>query len=246
MPAQDRTLEPGHRAQRLPYSCGLARCAALVFAALLFASPGALHASETQRVAVNSSSDSEQAARPAWLRPLGDETDSETEWSGESSADESDRGWAGWSKLEPGVLDVQAWDWLQQDLSRMLDLTTAPAHRRLSVEAFETKYLGATVEFLQIDAEGTKTFQIAVNKALAEIEGARASMLRQRPSEVDLDDAAAMRRSQTMWEEYRKAQNHATRYPLAQLEERPRHELLREAILRWLLRLDFGMEAAAK
>jgi hypothetical protein len=128
----------------------------------------------------------------------------------------------------------------------MLDLTTAPAHRRLSVEAFETKYLGATVEFLQIDAAGTKTFQIAVNKALAEIEGARASMLRQRPSEADLDDAAAMRRSQTMWEEYRKAQNHATRYPLAQLEERPRHELLREAILRWLLRLDFGMEAAAK
>ena len=200
---------------------------------LLLVLPGATHA--------------EEAERPSWLRPLADPESSTIEPSGESGEEDSKEGWAGWSKLEPRVLDVQAWDWLQMDLERMLDLTTAPPPNHLSPKAFEAKYLDATVDFLEIDAAVTRTFQIAVHKALDELEGARGKMLRQRAEmEPDLDENAAMLRSRASWKEYREAQSQATRYPLALLQELPRHQLLRETMLKWLLRLDYGMEAAAK
>ena len=185
----------------------------------------------------------EEGTRPAWLRPLTDESKSETE----PGEEPSDKNWGGWSKLEPGVLDVQAWDWLQMDLERMLVLTNAPAYERLSPDAFEQKYLSATTEFLEIDAEASEAFRIAVGKAIDELRIARTSMLgRSSNSEPGVDATAAMHESRTHWTEYRKAQSHATRHPLALLQELPRHELLREKILKWLLRFEYGMQAAAK
>lgn len=183
----------------------------------------------------------EEGERPAWLRPLADKSDSQPEPGGDIG------GRAGWSKLEPGVHDVQAWDWLQMDLDRMLDLTTAPPPNHLSAEAFEAKYLSATVEFLEIDAELGKAFESAVGKSLGELSEARSTILRQRHgAEPERDETVAMSESRENWEKYRKAQGHAARYPLALLRELPRHQLLRETMLRWLLRLNYGMEAAAK
>jgi hypothetical protein len=145
------------------------------------------------------------------------------------------------------VLDVQAWDWLQQDLEQTLDEAAARVTHRLSPEAFEAKFVGATVEYLQLDDETTQSFQVAVNRALDEIDGARAEMLRgKRRKEPGLDESTALRESRASWEVYGKAQRHAVRHPLAVLEARPRHELLREEMLRWLLRLDYGMTAAAQ
>jgi hypothetical protein len=145
------------------------------------------------------------------------------------------------------VLDVQAWDWLQQDLDRMLDEITAHATHRLSPKAFEVKFVGATVEYLEIDAKTTQSFQVAVNAALDEIDGARADMLRgSQMREPGLDETAALRDSRARWEAYGEAQRHAARHPLAVLEARPRHELLREKMLKWLLRLNYGMAAAAR
>jgi hypothetical protein len=151
------------------------------------------------------------------------------------------------SQIEPGVLDVQAWDWLQQDLEKMIDRTKAHARDRLSPEAFEAKYVGSTVEYLEIDTATARTLQRAVNKALAEIDGARVNMQRRKdelaphPNETD-----AMRASRDAWHAYGKAQRHAVRHPLAVLEPQPRQQLLRENMLRWLLRLDYGMGAAAR
>ena len=209
------------------------------------------HASEGQQAEPSSSS--KVSERPPWLRPLGDETPggaaaNNPPSSGRPPGEEASgaRPW-GWSLLEPGVLDVQAWDWLQQDLERMLDETKAHAPHRLSPEAFEAKFLGATVEFLEIDAEATKTFQTAVNKALDEIDRARADMLRRKAKiEPDLDETRALLESRAGWEEYGKAQHHAARHPLAVLQARPRHQLLRETMLKWLLRLDYGMNTAAQ
>jgi hypothetical protein len=242
---QDHAREPGRSARRPSLFWGtFLESGVLVLAALLLVLPEVTHASEGQQAAPISSS--EEGERPAWLRPLGDEANSRTQPSGEPGEGASSKSWAGWSKLEPGVLDVQAWDWLQQDLERMLGLATTPARNRLSPEAFEAKYLGATVEFLEIDAEGSRTFQTAVGKALDEIEGARANMLRRKPeSEPGLDETAAMLSSRASWEQYREAQSHAMRHPLALLQERPRHQLLRETMLKWLLRLDYGMGAAS-
>jgi ABC-type nitrate/sulfonate/bicarbonate transport system substrate-binding protein len=144
------------------------------------------------------------------------------------------------------VLDVQAWDWLQQDLKRMLDQTREKARNRLSPEAFKAKFIGATAEFLEIDAEATSTFEAAVNKAITEIDQARTDMLRQKTnSESEPDETAAMLASRAGWAEYGQAQRRAVRHPLAVLQARPRHELLRETMLKWLLRLNYGMGAAA-
>ncbi len=216
---------------------------------LLLAPAGTTHALQDEEAVTRSSS--VQNERPAWLRPLGDEDRSGTDYkSGPSDlSGEEDSGALrpGWSKLEPGVLDVQAWDWLQQDLERMFDATRAAARNRLSRDAFKAKYLGATVEFLGIDAGATTAFETSVNKALGEIEGARADMQRPKPrSAPDLDESAAMLVSRAGWLEYGHAQRNATRHPLAVLEARPRHELLREQMLTWLLRLDYGMGAAAR
>ena len=151
------------------------------------------------------------------------------------------------SQIEPGVLDVQAWDWLQQDLEQMIDQTKAHVRDRLSPEAFESRYIGATVEYLEIDTVTARALQSAVNKALAEIDGARVNVQRRkdelapRPNETD-----AMRASRDAWQAYSKAQRHAVRYPLAVLDPRPRHQLLREKMLQWLLRLDYGIGAAAR
>jgi hypothetical protein len=151
------------------------------------------------------------------------------------------------SQIEPGVLDVQAWDWLQQDLEQMIDQTKAHARDRLSPEAFEARYVDATVEYLEIDTVTARTLQSAVNEALAEIDGARVNMPRRKdelapyPNETD-----AMRASRDAWQAYGKAQRHAVRYPLAVLDPRPRHQLLREKMLQWLLRLDYGIGAAAR
>ena len=238
MRAEGSAPIPASSARRLPLFCGIG---ALVTAGLLLLLPGSVNASDGKPA--GPSSNSAESVRPAWLRPLGEETHppepSEQEPSFELRS--------GWSKLEPGVLDVQAWDWLQQDLVRMLDQTPANAAERLSPEAFEAKFLGATVEFLEIDAEEAEIFQTAVDQALGEIEGAREEMLRRKPElEPGLDEAVAMNASQAGWEEYARAQRDAVRHPLAVLQERPRHQLLREDMLKWLLRLAYGMGAAAE
>ncbi|NQY92239.1 MAG: hypothetical protein HRT46_11380 [Deltaproteobacteria bacterium] len=61
----------------------------------------------------------------------------------------------------------------------------------------------------------------------------------------DPDEKAAMLASRAGWAEYGQAQRRAMRHPLAALQARPRHQLLRETMLKWLLRLDYGMSAAA-
>lgn len=186
------------------------------------------------------SSFKEAGDRPDWLRPLGDETEFNGRREGPASASHLPPG-------EPGVLDVQAWDWLQQDLELIVDQTRAKARQRLSPEAFMAKFRGATVEFLELDDEATRAFESAVYEALEEIGSARAHMLRRQPqTEPDLDEAVAMGRNRAAWKDFGEAQRHAQRHPLAVLDERPRHQLLREDILKWLLRLDYGNRAAAR
>ncbi len=183
------------------------------------------------------SSSKEAGDRPDWLRPLGEET----ELSGRRE------GALHLPPGEPGVLDVQAWDWLQQDLERIVDQTRAKARQRLSPEAFKAKFLGATVEFLEFDDEATHAFESAVYKALEEIDGAREHVLRQpAQTEPGLDETVAMGRRRAAWKDFGEAQRHTKRHPLAVLDERPRHELLREDLLKWLLRLDYGSRAAAR
>ena len=72
-------------------------------------------------------------------------------------------------------------------------------------------------------------------------------MLRQQAhTEPGLDAAVAMGRRRAAWGDFGEAQRHAKRHPLAVLDERLRHQLLREDILKWLLRLDYGSRAAAR
>jgi len=230
VPVQDGAPEPRSGANRSPLFRGIFPWPCTVVPAallLLLVLPVTTHASQDQKV-----------------EP--DQTDSGTGPRSEPAEEDSGSYRAGWSKLEPGVLDVQAWDWLQQDLDRMLDQTREKARNRLSPEAFKAKFIGATAEFLDIDAEATSTFEAAVNKAITEIDQARTDMLRQKPrTEPDPDEKAAMLASRAGWAEYGQAQHRAVRHPLAVLQARPRHELLRETMLKWLLRLDYGMSAAA-
>jgi len=149
--------------------------------------------------------------------------------------------------VEPGVLDVQAWDWLQQDLERLVDDTSTPTRQRLSAGNFQTRYVDATITYLELDAQGMAGFRQAVAEALGEIGEARRAMLSSRSgstSELALTDS--MVDSQTRSDAYGRAQRHAARLPLVVLESRPRHQLLREQMLKWLLSLDYGISAASR
>lgn len=233
---QDGAPEPGSDSNRSPLFRGIfpGPCAVVPAALLLLlVLPVTTHASPGQQV-----------------EP--DQVDPVTAPGANPAEEESGSHRTGWSKLEPGVLDVQAWDWLQQDLDRMLDQTRKTARNRLSAEAFKAKFIGATAEFLEIDAEATSTFEAAVNKAITEIDTARADMKvgkdklqKKQEGGSDPDENAAMVASRAGWVEYGEAQHRAVSHPLAALQARPRHELLRESMLKWLLRLDYGMSAAA-
>jgi hypothetical protein len=216
---QDNMQEPGSRRRRSPPCWGIfLRSAALALVALSLISPVTTNASEGPQTDPKSSGDEIVKLRP------------------------------GWSELEPSVLDVQAWDWLQQDLDRLFDETAAPrARQRTSPEAFEEKFVHVTAEFLEIDPVETDTFKIAVTRALEEIQQARSRLLLGTVNaELDLDESAAMLASRALWVEYGEAQRHAARHPLAVLQAQPRHELLREDMLKWLLRLAYGIGEVAK
>ncbi len=249
MPLLDRLPEPGHHARREPILPGVSlEPPALVSASLLLlfllCLPGTVHASQGQQA--EPAPAPKQNERPARLPPPADQADSVPAPGANPAEEDSGSHRAGWSKLEPGVLDVQAWDWLQQDLDRMLDQTRKNARNRLSAEAFKAKFIGATAEFLEMNAEATSTFEAAVNKAVTEIDQARTDILRQKSStEPGPGEKAAMVAPREGWVEYGQAQHRAVRHPLAALQARPRHQLLRESMLKWLLRLDYGMSAAA-
>jgi hypothetical protein len=212
---------------------------------LLLTAPPVTQASEGRQAPPTANSD--EAERPAWLRPIGEETGSSTRPNSEPGDGGSNMHRAGWSKHEPGVRDVQAWDWLQQDLERIVDRTASRAPDRLSRTGFEAKFVEATTEFLEIGDEATRSFRVAVGRSLEEIDSARSELLQRKlENGSSLDETDAMLAAREGWAEYGKAQQRAARHPLAILETRPRHQLLREKMLTWLLRLDYGLSVAAQ
>jgi hypothetical protein len=244
MKVQDNSVTPvSNRSQSLKCSGIILRSGVLVLMAFSSLSSVATNASESGLGEPLSSP--EEGKRPVWLRPIN-ENNSDSTPSG-LIEDEIVELRPGWSQLEPSVLDVQAWDWLQQYLGRLVDEIGAPSRNRPSAKAFEANFVRATTEFLESDSEETDAFQIAVIQALEEIEQARARMLQGKSqAELDLDETAAMLASRARWVEYREAQRHAARHTLAVLQAQPRHELLREHMLKWLLRLAYGIGEVAK
>ncbi len=79
---------------------------------------------------------------------------------------------------EPGVLDVQAWDWLEQDLERMVT-TVRQQPSTWTPETFAAEYLSLTVAFLELDPQADLEFRSAVDTAITEIDDAVLAQLRQ-------------------------------------------------------------------
>ena len=191
--------------------------------------PREMYGSNDRQAVTTSAQASE---RPTWLRPLSEATTRD--------ASHLPSG-------EPGVLDVQAWDWLNQDLERLVDRTRTNARQRLSPDAFKAQFLGATTAFLEFDDEARRAFESAVAKALREIGSAREHLLRQQIHTASASEkTGAMDRQRAAWTQFSAAQRHAKHVPVAVLDARPRHQLLREAMLKWLLRLDYGHRAASR
>ena len=135
---------------------------------------------------------------------------------------------------------------------RMLNsgrITIAALATGLAQRAFE--------EFLENAIEGKKAGQkhlIEYDRTKAkiaelsmEINAARDAMtLAQSTIDPALDASAATRERRTSWREFGDAQRHAVRHLTAELQARPRHQLLQEGVMKWALRLDYGVRAAAR
>ncbi len=146
--------------------------------------------------------------------------------------------------------DAQSLDQLDRALDTLRD--EAPS---LGAEEFKTRALGLTLAYLQFDGpeqvDRAARFVTVVDQALAEIDGARAQMeavnaqaIADTQGDVESDESILARRE--AWGSWQVAQRDAGDLLLTAMIPCPRHGLLAEQRLIWLLRLDYGIRAGQR
>ncbi|MFT4540869.1 MAG: hypothetical protein ACI841_001073 [Planctomycetota bacterium] len=136
----------------------------------------------------------------------------------------------------PTTLEVQQADQLWSELAQLQSSAVD-----LGTEAFLHASIVRTTEFLQADAKSGAQFESATRQALQELRDARARM-EQIHSGLDgmLDGAASIATQRAAWSAWQESQAEAAETLAGVLDPSPRHGLLAEKALFWLLTLDYG------
>lgn len=138
--------------------------------------------------------------------------------------------------------DVQSLDQLWRELANLQN-----GAARLGKDGFTEAAVGATAAYLELEPARAELFAATVSAALQDLDAARRV---QRASESALaadpstDQAIAARRE--AWGRWQEAQRAAADLILAALEPSPRHGMLAEDRMLWLLKLDAGRSAAER
>ncbi len=130
--------------------------------------------------------------------------------------------------------------------------------KKLGPEAFKEEYLTLMIEFLTLEESEEKVFRSAVDQALVTLSQARTRMLKKQAQALAADSGNAdtsttwsgeskksLEARHDAWEVLRKEQMVASDLLLPALGQKPRHQLLVERRLDFLLRLEYSIRASA-
>ena len=130
----------------------------------------------------------------------------------------------------------------------------------LGQEQFKKEFLLSTTTYLQLDSEQTKKFLRVVDEGLKRLDEARDRLkITRKPTLVQDGDAgksqqdswsgerpASIAARRDAWSQWRDDQRESSDLLLSGLQPSPRHDLLVERRLLWLLKLDFSLRNAPK
>jgi len=142
----------------------------------------------------------------------------------------------------PTTADVQSLDQLWREIDKLQKQAA-----ELGEPEFTTQAVRLTTDFLELDEDDADDFRTTVDAALLELDAARENM---RLANVEIlslpegDEATLLRRDS--WARWQEEQRAAADGLLAALSAGPRHRMLAEERLIWLLRLDYSIQAARK
>jgi len=138
--------------------------------------------------------------------------------------------------------EVQEWDQLGRHLARLQDEAVD-----LGAAGFAEAARARLAAYLRLDEEGAAGLARALDAALADLRAARARL---RPvhaaSARDPGSAASIARRQQALARHREAQQAAADRLLGPLSATARHALFARERLDWLLRVDYGVQAAER
>ena len=134
--------------------------------------------------------------------------------------------------------DVQDFDRLWGELSSLREDAAEGGAAEFRVRA-----VARTVEYLGLDPEERIRFVAVVEAALADVAAARARVEEtSRETAADPLAPASVAARRDAWEVWQREQADASDRLLEVLEAKPRHRLLAEQRLLWLLKLDYGTQ----
>ncbi len=138
------------------------------------------------------------------------------------------------------TVDAQDFDQLFQDLAKLQ--TKAGG---LGAVDFKLRAIDRTAEYLDLPPDARIRFAQAVDRALGEIDDARTDLRKANARAIELEapqQARLRRENQETWQaEARRASDRL----LSVLDPEPRHRLLAEKRLEWLMRVDHSVRAGS-
>lgn len=136
------------------------------------------------------------------------------------------------------TVDAQEFDQLWRDLQSLHDGAT-----ELAPAEFKARAVRRTADFLELDPDQRLRFVEVVDLALTGLEDARARMERVDLATSGAETPESITTRQDAWHRWRAEQRSASDRLMDALESSsPRHWLLAEKRLLWLLRLDYGTQ----
>lgn len=148
--------------------------------------------------------------------------------------------------------EIQQFDIMWSDLEGLQREAKA-----LGAEVFEARYLARSLEYLQLDEDAEARFGAALEDALAELTAARLRLQQAEaralqagapppPAGTLMADPAATALRREAFVQWQEEQREASDAILGALLDTPRHRLLAERRLDWLLQLDYSRRTRAR
>jgi hypothetical protein len=150
--------------------------------------------------------------------------------------------------------EIQEFDMMWTGLESLQKKST-----ELGPEQYKQQFLASTTAYLQLDSEQTEKFVNVVDEGLKRLDAARDLLTRTRQQtleqEVDAgtsqdswsgESPASIAARRDAWSQWRNDQRESSDILLSALQPTPRHDLLSERRLLWLLKLDFSLRDEGK
>lgn len=146
--------------------------------------------------------------------------------------------------------DIQEFDMMWSDLESLQEQSA-----QLDPRQYKQKFLERTIAYLRLDPEQTKTFEAVVDQSLERLNLAKDQLAAANKQTIQVkgeanhspreswsgEEPASIAARRDAWSRWSDDQRESSDLLLSALQSTPRHDLLAERRLLWLLKLDFGL-----